>query len=332
MRIVLLGGTGFVGREIVRHLGRLKSSGELQVIVTGRRAASASTLRQLAPSLDASSVSLDAVVGTGLGDIVRQADRVVNLVGILHETGAQVTFDKVHGEFASWVSDELGSRDGAHLVHVSAIGADANSKSKYARSKAEGERQALRLCERGHVSVLRPSIVFGPEDAFFNRFDEMARWLPFLPVIGGGGTKMQPIHVGDVARATVRALQLPDDSNEERLENGGVYQLGGASILTFAQLMQLTLKAGERSRVLLPIPYALASLQGALFEGIHRMVPSVAPQLTRDQVVLLQQDNIVERGAKTVAQLGIDDARACNIDTVDYLVSSGARNVSNVRR
>jgi NADH dehydrogenase len=177
-----------------------------------------------------------------------------------------------------------------HLVHVSAIGADKESQSTYARCKAEGE-EAVRRAMPGAV-ILRPSIIFGPEDGFFNKFAGLARYVPALPLIGGGKTRFQPVFVGDVAAAIVTAL----DSQAAR---GRTYELGGQGIYSFKELMQIILKEIGRSRALIPVPFALASLKAAFLQ----LMPK--PLLTMDQVRLLKTDNVVAPGAPGLADLGI---------------------------
>ncbi|KAI0564829.1 NAD-dependent epimerase/dehydratase [Gracilaria domingensis] len=202
------------------------------------------------------------------------------------------------------------------MVHLSAIGADLNSPSMYARTKAKGETVSLSLLKDdfARVTVLRPSIVFGPEDSFFNRFENMSRYLPFLPLVGGGNTKYQPVHVEDVATAIIKALAIDADMKT----TSGIYELGGKTVLTFRQLMQMILDVTERKRLLIPIPFPVASMQGALFELIHSTVPSIPPLLTRDQVELLKSDNVVAPSAKTLYDLGIEP-KGCSADTISYI-------------
>jgi uncharacterized protein YbjT (DUF2867 family) len=176
------------------------------------------------------------------------------------------------------------------LVHVSAIGADGKSESRYARSKGEGEK---RLTEAfPDAAILRPSIVFGPEDQFFNRFAGLARTLPALPLIGGGHTNFQPVFVGDVAAAIVSALERESGA-------GRIFELGGPVIYSFRELMEFILRETERRRFLIPIPFALASLQAAFLQ----FLPS--PLLTPDQVRLLRENNVVHPGMPTLADLGV---------------------------
>jgi NADH dehydrogenase len=223
---------------------------------------------------------------------VRDADVVVNLVGILFERGRQ-RFDTVQAFGAEQVA-LAAANHGARLVHVSAIGADANSSSGYARAKAEGEKAVL--AARPEAAIVRPSVMFGPEDDFFNKFAAMARILPALPLIGGGDTKFQPVFVGDVAEAIARAVD-----GEARA--GTVYEAGGPEVRTFKELMQYVLKVTERRRLLVPIPFPLARLKATFLQYLPK------PLLTPDQVELLKTDNVVspQAGAegRTLAGLGI---------------------------
>jgi NADH dehydrogenase len=217
------------------------------------------------------------------------ADAVVNLVGILHESGRQ-RFQAVQAEGVRMIAEEAARAGVAELVHVSAIGADANSGSSYARTKAEGEaavRQAFPA-----ATILRPSIVFGPEDDFFNRFARMTRLSPALPLIGGGRTRFQPVYVGDVAEAIVTAIETPGAA-------GQLYELGGPKVYSFAELMRLLLDNLGRRRLLMPLPFPIASLMGSVMQCLPN------PQLTADQVKLLKRDNVVSEGAKRLDALGI---------------------------
>jgi NADH dehydrogenase len=240
---------------------------------------------------------------------VADADAVVNLVGILFEKGRQ-RFDAVHRDGAARVARAASEAGAARFVQMSALGAAARSASHYARSKAAGEAAAGDAFSG--ASMVRPSVVFGPEDAFFNRFAAMARLMPVLPVIGawpprieprpggglrlrpfgGGGTRFQPVYVADVADAITRIL---DDPATE----GQTYELGGPRVYSFKEIMELTLAETGRRRLLVPLPLAVASLQGAVLEWLP------VPPLTRDQVRLLRHDNVVGGDALKLEDLGI---------------------------
>ena len=239
---------------------------------------------------------------------VHGAEAVVNLVGILYERGRR-RFRAVHVEGARNVAAAAAAAGVARLVHLSAIGADGGSTSLYARTKAEGEAAVLGAFPQ--ATILRPSVVFGPEDDFFNRFAVLARLLPALPVFGcvptiarnakgrmtidlwgKGGPRMQPVYVGDVADAIIRVL---DDSSA----GGRTYELGGPRVYSFKELMALVLAATGRRRCLVPLPFLVADIQGAILG----LLP--VPPLTRDQAKLLRHDNVVGGGALTLASLGI---------------------------
>jgi NADH dehydrogenase len=218
---------------------------------------------------------------------------VVNLVGILFEGGRQ-RFEAVHSYGAETVALAAGGF-GARMVHISALGADENATSLYARSKAMGEK--LVLAALPSATILRPSIAFGPEDTFFNRFAAMARISPVLPLVGGGETRFQPVFAGDIAAAVVAAI-------EGHATRGPIYELGGPEILTFRQLMEFTLATIERRRLLVSLPFALAKLQASVLQFLPK------PPLTPDQVELLKADNVVSDAARaegrTLQGLGID--------------------------
>jgi NADH dehydrogenase len=224
---------------------------------------------------------------------VHKADVVINLVGILFEHGRQ-RFDSVQTEGAEAVARAAAAM-GARLIHGSAIGADENSPSHYARSKAAGELAVLAALPSAVIT--RPSIMFGPEDDFFNRFAALARLSPFLPLIGGGHTRFQPIFVGDVAAAIADAV-------DGKAKPGTVYELGGPDVLTFRELMTYVLAAIERRRLLIPIPFRLAKLPAAVLQFLPK------PPLTPDQVELLKTDNVVSQAAnnegRTLAAFGIE--------------------------
>jgi NADH dehydrogenase len=212
---------------------------------------------------------------------VEGADHVINLVGILNKSGRQ-TFSAIHG-FGARAVAEAARGAGAGLTHVSAIGASRNSPSAYARSKAEGERAVLETVK--DAVVFRPSIVFGPEDHFFNRFAGMARYSPFLPLIGGGETRFEPVYVGDVAEAIARSV-------DGDLKGGTVYELGGPEVLTFRECMEEMLRVIERKRILLNTPWSIARMQAAVLGLLPK------PLLTADQVIQLGIDNVVSEEAK----------------------------------
>jgi uncharacterized protein YbjT (DUF2867 family) len=281
----VFGGSGFIGRYVVTNLAR---DGWL-VRVAVRRPDEALFLKTAGAIGQVTPVATNVRDRPSVARAVQGADAIVNLVGILHETGRQ-RFQAVQAGGARTIAEEAARAGARRLVHVSAIGADANSRSEYARTKAEGEaavRQAFPT-----ATILRPSIVFGPEDGFFNRFAKMAQLSPALPLIGGGRTRFQPVYVGDVAEAVVKAIETPAAA-------GQTYELGGPKIYSFADLMRLLLHETGRKRLLMPLPFPVASLMGAVLQCL----PS--PQLTLDQVRQLKRDNVVSDGAVGLANLGI---------------------------
>jgi uncharacterized protein YbjT (DUF2867 family) len=223
----------------------------------------------------------------------RDADVVVNLTGILFERGRQ-RFSSVQSFGAEQVALAAAAH-GARMVHVSAIGADENSASEYARSKAAGEKAVFAATPA--ANVFRPSVIFGPEDDFFNKFAAMARMMPALPLVGGGETRFQPVFVGDVAEAVARAV-------DGDVAPGTIYELGGPEVKTFKQLMEYVLAVTERKRLLLPVPFALAKFQAMVLQYLPN------PPVTPDQVELLKSDNVVSDAAiadnRTLQGLGID--------------------------
>jgi NADH dehydrogenase len=236
---------------------------------------------------------------------LRGADAAVNLVGILNPRGRQ-TFDAVQAYGAEAVARCCAAAGIANLAHVSAIGADTDSDSDYARTKGEGER-AVRAAVPGAV-ILRPSVVFGQGDGFFNRFGALARFLPVLPVVGGE-TKLQPVYVGDVAEAIARAL-------EGGAKAGATYELGGPDVMTIRQIMDYVQTITERSRPMLPVPEAGARLMAKVMDTLDRFSLGLMPDelvTTPDQVKLLARDNVVSAAAKaegrTLEGLGIHPAQ-----------------------
>jgi len=287
--ITVFGGSGFLGRHLVRALAKR----HYRIRVAVRRPDLAGHLQPLGRVGQIHAVQANVRYPQSVEAAARDADVVVNLTGILFERGRQ-RFDSVQGFGAEQVALAAAAH-GARLIHVSAIGADEYSASAYARSKALGE-SAVRAAIPG-ADVFRPSIMFGPEDDFFNRFAFMARFLPALPLIGGGETKFQPVFVGDVAEAIARAV----DGNAKP---GTTYEIGGPEVQTFKQLMEYVLAVTERKRLLLPLPFALAKFQAQFLQFLPK------PPLTPDQVELLKTDNVVSAAAthegRTLKGLGID--------------------------
>ncbi|HEV8392548.1 MAG TPA: complex I NDUFA9 subunit family protein [Dongiaceae bacterium] len=281
----VFGGSGFIGRYVVTDLARDGWS----VRVAVRRPDEALFLKTAGVVGQVTPVATNVRDRASVARAVDGADAVVNLVGILHESGRQ-RFQAIQAEGARTIAEEAARAGARHLVHISAIGADANSNSTYARTKAEGEAAVRQAFPK--ATILRPSIVFGPEDGFFNRFAKMARLSPALPLIGGGKTRFQPVYVGDVAEAVVKAIETPAAA-------GQTYELAGPKVYTFADLMRLMLKEIGRKRALVPLPFPIASLMGAAMQCLPM------PQLTLDQVRLLKRDNVPSAGSAGLTDLGI---------------------------
>ena len=284
-RVTVLGASGFIGRYVVK---RLAAQGAL-ICAVCRHASDARYLRPMGDVGQIAPIDANVCDDQALAAVIAGADAVVNAVGILYERGTQ-RFDALHHQLPRRIAIEARAAEVKHLVHVSAIGADPRSPSAYGRSKAAGEA-ALRA-EFPAAVVLRPSIVFGPEDMFFNRFAALARIAPALPLIGGGKTRFQPVYVGDVADAAVAALARPD-------AQGRVFELGGPEVLSFKELMRLLLRALHRRRLLVPVPFGLAMVKAAFLEWLP------TPPLTRDQVRMLERDNVVAPDMPGLADLGI---------------------------
>ena len=287
--VTVFGGSGFVGTQVVRALA--KKGWRVRVAV--RRPHLAYHLRPHGDVGQIHVVQGHVGVRASVEQALEGAHAAVNLVGLLYETGTR-KFDRVHREGAINIAEACAARGIDQLVQVSAIGADSKAASAYARSKGQAE-DAVRKIVPG-ARIVRPSIVFGPQDDFFNRFAQMAAWSPFLPLPGGGKTRYQPVFVGDVAQAIVRALEAPEAA-------GQTYELGGPSIFTFEELMRLVLKETGKNRLLLPLPWTAASLIG-LTGDLTSLTP-IPPMLTSDQVLLLRRDNVVAKGAKTLDDLHI---------------------------
>ncbi len=284
--VTLFGGSGFIGRYLVRHLAR---QGHV-IRVAVRRPERAAFLKPLGDVGQITPIPASVQHEESVRRAVEGADAVVNFVGILFERRKR-SFLAVHVEGARRVAEAAKAAAVGSLVHVSAIGADAGAPARYAKSKAAGETAVLTAFPQ--ATIMRPSIVIGPEDDFFNRFAAMTRLSPFLPLIDGGETKFQPTYVGDVAEAIAVALLEPG-------HDGKTYELGGPQVFRFKQLLQLLLEEIGRKRMLLYLSSGLASFQARFME----LLP--VPPLTRDQVLLLQRDNVVSPEALTYQDLGIE--------------------------
>jgi uncharacterized protein YbjT (DUF2867 family) len=289
MLVTVFGGSGFLGRHVVRALARRG----YRIRVAVRRPELAGFLQPMGRVGQIHAVQANLRYPESVDAAARDADIVVNLVGILFERGKQ-KFDAVQASGAEAVALAAAAH-GARLIYISAIGADENAPSHYARSKAAGEKLVLDALPS--ATIFRPSIVFGPEDEFFNKFAAMARMAPALPLVGGGHTLFQPVFAGDVGSAITAAA-------DGHAKGGTIYELGGPDVKSFKELMQFVLETIERRRLLMPLPFALATFMASFLQ----FMPT--PLLTPDQVEMLHGDNVVSGSAKqdgrTIESLGID--------------------------
>ena len=295
-QVTVFGGGGFVGRHAVRALA--KAGYRIRVAV--RRPHLAPEVKVMGDVGQIEVVQANLRNAPSVAAAVAGSDVVINLVGILYAAGRQ-TFSSVQAEGAATVAKAAAAAGVKRLVQVSAIGADAGSPSAYARSKAEGEA-AVRAAFPGAV-ILRPSVVFGPEDEFFNRFAAMASVSPVLPLIGGGETKFQPVFVGDVAKAIVAASGRDDLA-------GQTFELGGPEVLSYRQVLEYVVKETGRARPLVPVPWPLAALIGAVGD-VQSALIALPPVLTSDQVKLLRADNVA--AGPGLSTLGIEATAIENV-------------------
>ena len=282
---VVYGGSGFLGRHIVRAL----ANDGWRIRVAVRHPNTAHFLKPMGRVGSIQIVKTNINNDASVEAAMQGADAVINLVGILVPGGSQ-RFDAIHIEGARRIARIAAAQGVARLVHISALGAAKDSTARYFRTKAEGEaglRQAYPT-----ATIFRPSLVFGPEDDFFNRFGWLARMSPVLPLIGGGKTRFQPVYVGDVAQAIVQVLAKPETA-------GKIFELAGPQVYTFKEIMQLVLRETRRKRILLPLPFGIARIQ-AMFLGL---LPK--PLLTLDQVRMLATDNVPSDGSLGLRDLGI---------------------------
>src|SRR6202051_3681063 len=287
--VTVFGGSGFLGRSVVRALAKR----DYRIRVAVRRPELAGHLQPIGRVGQIHAVQANLRYPASVEAAMRDSHAAINLVGILAEGGAQ-TFDAVQGLGAGAVA-KAAAAVGARMVHVSAIGADENSLSRYGRSKAAGEKAVLAAIPS--ATIMRPSVIFGPEDQFTNRFAALARMSPMLPLIGGGLTKLQPVYVGDVATAVADAV-------EGKTREGAIYELGGPEVLSMRQIIEIILATIDRNGMLVSLPFGLAELQAMFLQ----FAPG-ALKLTPDQVALLRSDNVVSDTAKaaglTLEGLGI---------------------------
>lgn len=293
--VTIFGGSGFLGRHVVRLLAKKG----YRIRVACRRPDLAGHLQPLGGVGQIAAVQANLRYRDSIDRAVDGADYVINCVGILFESGRN-SFDAVQAFGAAAIADAA-KKQGTHLVHVSAIGADKHSASDYARTKGLAEEAVLKTVK--NAVIVRPSIIFGPEDGFFNKFADMSRLAPALPLVGGGQTKFQPVYVSDVAQAVVMGM-------EGALSGGEIFELGGPEVMTFQECLELMLKVISRSRPFVSIPWPIASMMG----DIASMIPFIEPPLTADQVELLKHDNVVSDAAikdkRDLASMGINPTAA----------------------
>jgi uncharacterized protein YbjT (DUF2867 family) len=298
--ITVFGGSGFVGRNLVRALAKRG----FRVRVAVRRPDLAQYLVTAGAVGQIHGVQANVRFPDSIAAAVEGAEAVVNLVGVMHDRGAN-NFDAVQAFGPGAIARAAKAAGVQRFVHVSSLSCEVDAEARYAQTKAKGEDAARAGFE--DTIILRPSVIFGPDDDFFNRFAALARISPVLPLIGGGHTKFQPVFVGDVAEVLARGA-------EGNLEPGMVYDLGGKEVMTLREIFEFVLKTTNRKRLLIQTPFALAKVQ-ARFLGL---LPN--PPLTRDQVALMRRDNVVSEQAKTEGRtlegLGITPA------TVEAVVPS----------
>ena len=286
--VTIIGGSGFVGRYVAQRMARRG----WRVRVACRRPNEAMFVKPYGVVGQVEPIQCNIRDEASTHAAIAGADAVVNCVGVLWESGRN-SFASCHDHGAGRVARIAAAEGVATLVHISAIGASAESPSEYARSKADGEVAVLDAYP--DATILRPSVIFGTEDGFFNQFAAIARLSPVLPLVGGN-TRFQPVWVEDVAEAAAQAACGK--------AGAGVYELGGPRIATFRECMSLMLEVTRRRRLMIDVPFFFASLKAFFLEKAAWV--GMKPMLTRDQVRLLRHDNVVAEGSRTFADLGID--------------------------
>ncbi|CAG8576604.1 1511_t:CDS:2 [Ambispora gerdemannii] len=302
MKVVVIGGTGFIGKYVAKAFIRYPNA-SIQLVARNPKLDQLQNLgNQILPPIKTDITSPLEVL-----EACKGANVVINLVGIMHEKPPKYTFESVQHQGARNVA-VAARENNATLVHVSAIGADPNTDIPYARTKGLGESSVRQ--EYPNSVIIRPSLVFGPEDDFFNRFAKLARLLPFMPVFGGGTTKFQPIHVCDLADAIFKTAADPK-------YQGKIIEAGGPTVYNYREIMQLTLDQAGIKRPIVSMPWSIGLLQGFFLEKL----PLNLFTITRDQVKLLQKDNIVHANSDilTLKDLGINSPREAEKILHQYL-------------
>ena len=287
--VTVFGGAGFLGRHTVRALARAG----YRIRVAVRKPNAAYFLMPMGHVGQIQPVRCDATDAGQVAAALVGAHAAINLTGILYPHAGH-SFAGVHVEGATNIARAARKAGVSSLVHVSSIGADPDAPSTYASTKGEGERRVRE--EYPEAAILRPSLLFGPEDNFFNKFASLARFFPALPLIGGGHTRFQPVFVGDVASAILSCIEKPE-------ARGKTFELGGPTVYSFKELLEYILRETGRRRLLVPVPWLLASIK-AFFLQMSAIL-GIEPLLTVDQVRLLRTDNVVHEGMATMADLGI---------------------------
>jgi NADH dehydrogenase len=303
--VVVFGGAGFIGKQVVRALAKTGK----RVRIAMRRPHLGHELRVMGDVGQIQLVQANVRYPASIAHALEGADAAVNLVAVLAEKGKQ-NFQRLHVEAAKSIAEATAKVALSRLVHVSALGASPKG-SRYARTKHQGERAVLSAFP--NAAIMRPSIVFGPEDHFFNRFAQLATTSPALPLIGGGKTRFQPVFVGDVAAAVLAGL-------ERRDARGRIYELGGPRVYSFKQLMHFILKEIDRKRALVPLPFLLAQPLGIALDLAFRLLP-FEPPLTGDQVAMLRRDNVVgaDPNAGAMQDLGVTQLESVEAIVPSYL-------------
>lgn len=298
-KAVVFGGSGMLGGYIVKQLAQAG----YMVIVVCRDVDRVRRLSMLGPTgrVVAKSVNLASV--KDISKLLEDVDVVVNAVGILFERGKQ-KFKTLHADLPGKIAQAANRAKVKHLIHISALAVDKSKNAKYAKTKLAGEKAVLDTYP--NAVILRPSVIFSPEDSFFNQFAKLASWFHVLPLIGGGTAKFQPVYAGDVAKAVLASIERKDQAK------GQIYELGGPDVMTFKEVLDYILALIKVPCIYVPLPFWIAHIEALFFE----LLPT--PPLTRDQLRLLKTDNVVAKDAKTLSDLGI---KATSVQAIvpDYL-------------
>ena len=282
----IFGASGFIGRHLIRRLTKK----DFQIIAATRSPYLHGYLKPLGNPGQIDLEKVNLFDEERLRTLIKSSDVVINLVGILYETKKQ-KFEDIHAKFPDLLSKLCSELNIKKLVHISALGINETVSSQYMQSKLKGEKNIINNFDRS--VILRPSVIFGPEDRFFNQFASLAEFFPVLPLIGGGLTYFQPIYVEDIAKSIVVV------SEKEEINNS-IYELGGPQTFTFKELMKILLKQIKKKRFLVPIPYSFAKFQAKILQLLPK------PPLTTDQVEMLKYDNIVTNNYPTIKDLKIN--------------------------